>query len=86
MDGMYQPIVCWKTFQEKLKMAEDSEDKQIMLTDIGSRIEYIDIDSSEGYYKVIPPEYKQSSYHAKYGCICLSTCLLIRLQDSKLAY
>ena len=38
-----------------MKMAEDSEDKQIMLTDTGSRIESIAIDISERSYKVIPP-------------------------------
>ena len=46
-------------------MAEDSEDKQIMLTDTGQRIESIDIESSKRPYKVIPPEYKQISCHVK---------------------
>ena len=54
-----------KILQEKLKMAEDSEDKQIMLTDAGSRIESVDIESSEVPYKVIPPEFKQRSCDEK---------------------
>ena len=45
-----------KNSKKKLKMADDSEDKQIMLTDTGSRIESIDIESSKGPYKVIPPD------------------------------
>ena len=49
-----------------------------MLTATESRIESIDIESSEGPYKVIPPEYKQSSYHESNGCVWLGTCLLIR--------
>ena len=40
-----------------MKMAEDSEDKQIILIDTGSRIESIDIESSEGPYKFMSLEY-----------------------------
>ena len=66
-------------------MAEDSEDKQIMLTTTGSSTKSINIESSEGPYTVIPPEYKQSSYHESNGYVWLSTCLLMRSQDSELA-
>ena len=48
-----------------LKIVEDSEDQQNMLTDTGLRVESIDIESFERPYKVIPPEYKQSSYYEK---------------------
>ena len=41
-------------------MAEDSEDKKMILIATGSRIEYIDIESSERPYKDIPPKHKQS--------------------------
>ena len=64
MDLIYYPVLCLKTFQKnKKKMAEDSEDKQRILTATGSMIGSIDVESSEGPYKVIPPEYKKSSYH-----------------------
>ena len=59
-------MIYWKSFQEKkLKIVEDSEDKQIISTATGSKIESIDIEISEGPHKIIPPEYKQSSYHEK---------------------
>ena len=67
------------------KIAETSEDKKIIWTATGSRIESIDIESSEGLYKAIPHAYKKSSYHASNGCVWLSTYLLIRSQDNELA-
>ena len=63
------PWYAKKHPKKQKKMAEDSEDKQIMLTATGSRIESIDIESSEGPYTVIPSKYKQSSYHESNGCV-----------------
>ena len=51
-------MICCKNSKKKFEDGRKSEDKQVMLTDTGSRIESIDIESSEGSYKVISPEYK----------------------------
>ena len=63
MDGICCPIICWKAFQKKVEVGK------IILRSTDNvdtyRIESIDIETSEGPYKVIKPEYKQSSYHVK---------------------
>ena len=66
-------------------MAEQSIDKSIMLSDTGARIKSINIETPDEVTIVNPSEYSQSSYHKLNGCVWLSTCLLIRSQDSELA-
>ena len=66
-------------------MADQSVDKAIKLSGTGTRIQSIDIQTPDEITKFNSPEYLQSSYHELNGCVWLSTCLLIRSQDSKLA-
>ena len=57
----------------------------IKLSDTGARIRLIDIEKPDEVTKVNLPEHLQRSYHELNGCVWLSTCLLIRSQDSELA-
>ena len=43
--------------------AQQNENKEIILKDIGSRKVSIDNKSYEGFYEPIPTDYKQSYYH-----------------------
>ena len=66
-------------------MADQSIDKAIKLYNTGARINSIDIGIPDEVTKDNSPQYLQSSYHELNGCVWLSTCLLMRSQDSKLA-
>ena len=53
----------FKNISQWIADARYTGDKHIILKDTGSRKASIDIESSEGSYKVIPTDYMQSSYH-----------------------